>query len=324
MQVLILPVFNALLLAIQCYEYTLGEITLWCLQGIQQGIVDDKSSNVTVPALCDNSQIVYFEDPQTLYISQTASQAFLTSYSNMYTAFSLTLAILIVILLVTLAMCWLAFHTYKCFRWSIYRINGADIHKRNIITRYHVFILALKLNIFFAICDFAVFASQRISLLIYKPEVIIARFTNSEEEFQHGGYAEYILMLASSMWCLLSACLFFFVGIRAIRMCNYWLMGLLLAVYIVQVFVQGRVCLYLFQVAVPTVERRLKDTDFYLGVIVALEMAIDIFIILMGSWVMYDFRHGLSQLVNEIYENRPWIFRKKPDHLNAKERFVID
>jgi hypothetical protein len=45
-----------------------------------------------------------------------------------------------------------AFVAYRLFAelgWSIYKSQGADIQKRSILRRYHVFILLLKLNVYF-------------------------------------------------------------------------------------------------------------------------------------------------------------------------------
>lgn len=48
-----------------------------------------------------------------------------------------------------------SFVAYKLFAelgWSIYKEQGADIKRRTILQRYHIFILLLKLNVYFFVC----------------------------------------------------------------------------------------------------------------------------------------------------------------------------
>jgi hypothetical protein len=50
-----------------------------------------------------------------------------------------------------------AFVAYRLFAelgWSIYKEQGADIKKRTILQRYHIFILLLKLNVYFFVFSF--------------------------------------------------------------------------------------------------------------------------------------------------------------------------
>ena len=330
-QVLVIPVLNTLLLGIQSYEYSLMAKTKSCYFGIEEEVVRGKAStnnsNYTIrsPPISEGSstRLIY---NSTFISPRLKPSVYLQNHFHLQNAYNLSLATLIVMLLFFIGICFLSFRTYQNYGWSIYRINGADIQKRNVLTRYHIFMLTLKLNILFAICDALPFLLSIIDWSRFHPVTLRNTLENSVYELKHGGYGGHILYLFSSAWCLLSALLFFFVGVHAIRKCNYWLMSFLLIVYLVQVFIEGRLSLYIFNVVAPLAWGHIYSLFYaYWGVIVALEMAFDIFIVLLGSWVMYDFKHGLAELVNDMYDNKPWIFKKQPEHLKVKkERFIID
>ena len=332
MQVLVIPVFNALLLGIQSYEFALMVATKSCYFGIEEELVSRQASTSNT----DNFTIKYppvCEDSLTALIDllgknefKNKPSVFQDNHYHLQNAYNLSLTALVFMVVFFIGICFLSFRTYRDYGWSIYQINGADIQKRDVLMRYHVFMLALKLNIYFAICDALPFLLHVLDFSLFDPGSMITEFQYDINDIKQGGYGRIILMIVSSAWCLFSALLFYFVGVHAIRRCNYWLMGLLLVVYLVQVFIEGRYCIFMLDVLVPEYTIIVAISYYiYWGVIIAVEMAFDIFIVLLGSWVMYDFKHGLAELVNDMYDNKPWIFKKKPEHLKPKkERFIID
>ena len=331
MQVLVIPVLNTLLLGIQSYEYSLMAKTKSCYFGIEEEVVRGKAStnnsNYTIrsPPICEYSgtRLIY----NAKFISSgVGTSLYQDNQIYVQNAYNLSLTALVFMVVFFVGICYLSFKTYRDYGWSIYRINGADIQKRNVLTRYHIFMLTLKLNILFAICDALPFLFGTADGLGFHSGLLRNTYQYNSDDLKHGGYGGTILYLLSSAWCLLSALLFFFVGVHAIRKCNYWLMSLLLVVYLVQVFIEGRLSLFMLKVNAPAASDQIISLYYaYWGVIVALEMAFDIFIVLLGSWVMYDFKHGLAELVNDMYDNKPWIFKKQPEHLKVKkERFIID
>ena len=331
MQVLAIPVLNALLLGIQSFEYSLMAATKWCYFGIEEAMVirqaSTNNSNYTIhaPPVCQDTgtRLVYHVTPNLLKNKLPYYQA---NHYHLQNAYNLCLSTLVIMAVLFIILCYLSFKTYRDYGWSIYRINGADIQKRNVLKIYHVFMLALKLNIYFALCDALPYLIQIIEEWVLLPNFLPANIRKDAQDFKQGGYGGSILFILSSAWCLLSALLFYFVGVFAIRKCNYWLMALLLVVYLAQIFIEGRYCLYMLNVEVSDkMPKVLNDYSTYLGVIIAIEMAFDIVILLLGSWVMYNFKNGLTELVNDMYEYKPWIFKRKPEHLKPKkERFVID
>ena len=331
MQVLAIPCFNALLLGIQVHEFILMISTRACYLGVDEMLLNAslESRNdvviITKPKACENTRLYDSEFSRFQYFFTNDSDSYQANHYYLENAYNLSLSTVVIMTVGFVGICYLSFRTYRDYGWSIYRINGADIQKRNVLMRYHVFMLALKLNIYFAICDAFPYLFHTAHQLAVFPDMVMEGLKADAEDFKRGGYSTAILVVVSTGWCLLSAALFFFVGVHAIRKCNYWLMGLLLVVYLVQVFIEGRYCLYLLVVKVPGLHRPAYHIYIYWGVIVAIEMAFDIFIVLMGCWVTYDFKNGLSQLVNDMYENKPWILFKKPEHLQPKkERFIID
>ena len=330
MQVLVIPVFNGLLFAVQCYEFVLMAATKTCFEGVQSALevgFTASADNITIPIpdACAYTNLVLIKNRDERWFSRHTLAIYQSNHPHLPNALNLSLATVVIMSVLFLGICCLSFKTYRHYGWTIYRINGADIQKRDVLTRYHVFILALKLNIYFAACTAVPFLFTLIGALVFDLPDSSRTFQRQSNEIRNGGYGIAILTLVISAFCMMSVFLFYFVGIRAIRKNNYWLMGLLLVVYLVQVCLEGRY-VYFWLVVDLSLERKEQILlNYYLGTIVAVEMAFDIFIVLMGSWVMYDFKHGLSRLVNEMYEHKPWILFKKPEHLQPKkERFVID
>lgn len=64
-----------------------------------------------------------------------------------------TLSIRISIIALSLAFSligfFLAYRAYLEFGWSVWQQQGADIRKRNILRLYHIFLLLLKVNVYF-------------------------------------------------------------------------------------------------------------------------------------------------------------------------------
>lgn len=333
MQVLVLPFFNALLTGIQIHEFLLVSAVRRCHEAIPQsidtsllkGLNDGYIANIKLPAECRTTVLYDLMDQTRLRISSTTLSLYKDNHNLLLNAFNLSLATVILMCLFFIIICYLAFNTYRDYGWIIYRINGANIQKRNTLTRFHLFMLALKLNIYFSLCDAFVYLFTIVNNLVFDPEVVRQTFETDAADLTAGGYASNILMIVSSAWCLLSALLFYFVGIHAIRRRKFCLMVLLLVVYLVQVFIEGRACLYWLAVYVPSAEPIQKSYYIYWGVIYAIEMAFDGFIVVMGCWVLYDFGNGLADMVNDMFDNKPWVVVKKPDHLNVKkERFVVE
>ena len=334
LQVAVIPVVNALLLIIQAHDYALMTVVQKCFFDVEEaltnivrlgGVVDFKTS-IDPPEICAKSglygtstnQPVMFFSEETLSDMQSKHQALLN-------AKYMCLANLMIVSLVLTIMCYPAFRTSREYSWRIYRIQGADIKQRNVLDRYHLFLLLLKLNIYFAMCDGMVYLFQVAVRWISDFSRLKVEFDDEMPDLKAGGYAPDYLMITSSFWCFLSALVFYFLGVRAIRKCIYWLMTLLLLVYIVQIAIEGRLCKYLIDKKAQNMVAASPNKYIYWALIVGVEMTFDAVIVVLGMLLLQDFGQGLAELVKDMEVYKPWIFKKKPKHLKVvKERFDID
>ena len=330
-QVLVIIAFNLFLLINQIADFAFMTISRDALDSVQSILTerfsDSSVTNTTINMLDISNQYYDFAYAEngSLTFGPNAVSLFLAQEQYLLNAYNINFTLLIIVSLFAILVSYFAFMTSRDYGWSIYEVNGACIKKRDMITRYHIFMLALKLNIYFSICDFAAFFYYVFLLARFDSSKLAAIFAGAAEDFKHFGYAAMILVIVSASWCLISALLFYFAGVHAIRKSNYWLMGLVLVVYLIQIFIQARLALYKLNVAYYNHPYVQKADDVYLASIVLVEIVLDIFIIGMGAWVMYDFKDGLANLVNAMYDNRPWLFTKKPQHLTkSKIRMVID
>lgn len=106
-----------------------------------------------------------------------------------------------------------SFKVYQEYGWRLLQKNGASLHKRNLLKRYHLFILLMKLNVFFS-CGIII---QMIGAVYYyqKQAVIDMESTKS--------LSKYAVVTACAIMALV-AVFYYAVGWFAVKRSSYVLM----------------------------------------------------------------------------------------------------
>jgi hypothetical protein len=94
--------------------------------------------------------------------AEFAQLAFCTSFTSTFqeafdtldNTLALRASVIGLMVVFNLLGAYVAYRLFAELGWSIYKEQGADIKKRTILQRYHIFILLLKLNVYFFVCLF--------------------------------------------------------------------------------------------------------------------------------------------------------------------------
>ena len=332
MQIIAIGIFNALGFTLFAYEFRLGETTKYCYDtlifNIQQAYLQPNASpNVTFewPTRCAELYAPTFNGTFSTGTAIEDLMVLENNYSLLSYANILNSVMLVLLCISVVVVGFLAFKTSRDYGWDIYEVNGADIKKRDMLFRYHVFLVLLKFNIYFAICNFVDSFYAYVVMLIFNPPAFQHLLELQKQDLVGGGYAYIILMCVLALWCLMSSVVFFLIGARAVRTRNYYLMGFMLFVYVVQIFIEGRLFLYWFNVRVPTAELVCRPYNIYMGVVICIQMVVDFSVVLSGIRVVLDFKDGLAKVVSDMHDTAPWILTKKPASMQKlKRRMTID
>lgn len=324
MQVYTIALLNMTFVGIQAYSFYIIGLARTCYESIPRLILSN-TTTFNVSSQCYNSHILGFRVEPVIQLYNNTVSSFQNNSNYLTNAYNLNFALLILMVLCSPAIFYLAWKTNLKYGWTLYKVNGAHRRTRMMLGRYHIFVLTLKLNILLAICIFYGFYATIVENAIFRKWLLQTYFEQDIQDFKSGGYAPYILTCLASLWCIVSAFLFYFIGNQAVRKSNYVMMNVLLLFYLAKIVIDMRLTLYMLNILVSSSGTINQDTNKYFGAMVAIECALDIFIVVMGCWVMYDFKHGVGKLVSDMQDNKPWIFRRKPKHLTVyKERWIID
>lgn len=305
-QVWIGAILNALIVAIQGAEFHMMNSSKVCYQCIRFVADKGKLSLVFFPPVCQETQIQRFTSQSSVLIKNTTKAVLGDSAMYLDNAVHCSLAALLVMVFLLIVTCFLASKTPQAYLPYIDAVKaGRDPKQLSIMNRFMAFRLALKLNLYVASCMFAAFFYTPIVLAIHNPGAISQDFTASADDMRNGGFAYWILMSVAILWCVVSATAFYFVAIHAIRKSNFPLMLLFLVVYLVQIFITGRVSLFMIDSMAFFQGLSMVNYGYYMGCISAVQVFISMYILTMGSWLLYDFRNGLAELADSFYISTP-------------------
>ncbi|ORY46905.1 hypothetical protein BCR33DRAFT_848940 [Rhizoclosmatium globosum] len=192
------------------------------------------------------------------------------------------------------------YKTYQEYGWSMYQVQGASIERKWIMTRYHLFILVLKFNIFFTLG----FVSQMVAAFYYSQKGVTDQLqmfntpwilgpTNETTVIMPNDYTKVPknLLLPLSIVAIVAASLSYLFGWNAIRKCNKLLMlsflGLLLADFAAVVY--GLQAVF--------TDKKYEITKDALALFCFLQIIINLVTWIIGFQNIRDFDKGLKDLL---------------------------
>ncbi|KAI8833579.1 hypothetical protein BJ741DRAFT_611470 [Chytriomyces cf. hyalinus JEL632] len=196
---------------------------------------------------------------------------------------------------------FLGLKTYQEYGWSLYQIQGASIKRKWIITRYHLFILLLKANIFFTLG----FATQMIAAFYYSDKGVSDRKRMLSTPWTLGATNQTIViadysgqisgpknfLLPSAIAGAIVATCSYILGWSAIRRCSKNLMYAFLAIMFLDFIAAfyGLVAVYS--------DQKYEITRTPLALFCMVQMLINLVTWVVGFMNMRDFGRGLRELL---------------------------
>ncbi|KAJ3230288.1 hypothetical protein HDU81_004624 [Chytriomyces hyalinus] len=196
---------------------------------------------------------------------------------------------------------FLGIKTYQEYGWSLYQIQGASIMRKWIITRYHLFILLLKANIFFTLG----FATQMIAAFYYSDKGVSDRKRMLSTPWTLGSSNQTIIiadysgnisgpknyLLPSAIVGGIVATCSYILGWSAIRRCSknlmYGFLALMFLDFIAAFY--GLVAVYS--------DQKYEITRTPLALFCMIQMLINVVTWVVGFMNMRDFELGLRELL---------------------------
>ncbi|KAI8827545.1 hypothetical protein BJ741DRAFT_629603 [Chytriomyces cf. hyalinus JEL632] len=196
---------------------------------------------------------------------------------------------------------FLGFKTYQEYGWSLYQIQGASITRKWIITRYHLFILLLKANIFFTLG----FATQMIAAFYYSDKGVSDRKRMLSTPWTLGATNQTVViadysgqisgpknfLLPSAIAGAIVATCSYILGWSAIRRCSKNLMYAFLAIMFLDF-----IAAFYGLVAVHS-DPKYEITRTPLALFCMVQMLINLVTWVVGFMNMRDFGRGLRELL---------------------------
>ncbi|KAI8923608.1 hypothetical protein BC831DRAFT_470167 [Entophlyctis helioformis] len=144
------------------------------------------------------------------------------------TALGLAYTIIAIMVCCNVLCGYLSYKTFGVYGWSIYQIQGADISKREILRRYHIFLTLMKTNVYFALgvvgqMAMSIYFSTKVQIVEYDPKGQL-----------HAGLAEQRMRLWIYGLLVAATSLFYFVvGYFGMRHANMLLMSVFLLMMVI-------------------------------------------------------------------------------------------
>ena len=149
---------------------------------------------------------------------------------------NIVIAVVVLMALFVSAGVFMAILLFKDYRWSIYtEQSGASISKRNAIRRHHLFLVFLKLNIFFSLAITVMVGVAIYFASSYQPglEPVATGLSLQPSEIALGTVVVDFIILA--VVCLA----YYGIGLLAVRRGSRWAMGFFLTIMVVDLGALG-------------------------------------------------------------------------------------
>eukprot|EP00842_Homolaphlyctis_polyrhiza_P000516 jgi/Hompol1/1465/HPOL_002712-RA len=242
--------------------------------------------------ICHFSSVVFNNDTQTYSptVSSMPPEAILprilTERSNLTTALALSYTIIFVMVVCYLIGLFLSYKTFGVYGWSIYNKQGADITKREILRRYHIFMAIMKINAYFFL---AIVAQGIMSLYYYNKLQQTTEQSNTSlfDRLHH----DRITMTWFSAIVIVIALIYFMLGYLGMRHENFWAMGVF--IFMVTIYM----VLIIGGISIIQTTDMFAVTKNFLTLFAVIQLLLNVATLVSAVLAMLDFRKGLGQIV---------------------------
>ncbi|KAI8814650.1 hypothetical protein BJ742DRAFT_892625 [Cladochytrium replicatum] len=175
----------------------------------------------------------------------------------------------------------------RAFGWVLFYTQGANIARRDMMKRYHGFILLLKLNVYFYVS----IITQFIVALYYqiKRSQVTNTTSNSSTPFLD-------LTISGASVVTVVAITYYLLGYYGVHKGN----KILMYIFLVLMFGSLVAVLFLFTLIFLPDYGYLRVTEIWLSTFCVLEILCATATLGMGVWLLRDFDHGLSTVLNSM------------------------
>eukprot|EP00842_Homolaphlyctis_polyrhiza_P000515 jgi/Hompol1/1464/HPOL_002711-RA len=242
-------------------------------------------------SICHFSSIVFNNDTQIYYPTvrelppQVLSTRILQQRGNLDIALGLSYAIIAIMVVCFLAGVFLSFKTFGVYGWSVYQAQGADITKRGILNRYHVFLALMKINAYFFLGIFL-----QILMALYYYQKTIATTTSSQDSLFDRLHDARMEATYSAIGYVCAALIYFVLGYLGMRYEKVWAIAIFILIVI------GYIVFGLANIQQAQDSEIYAVTRNFLIIFSVFHLILNIATLVSAVMAMLDFRRGLRQI----------------------------
>ncbi|KAI8901015.1 hypothetical protein BC833DRAFT_198890 [Globomyces pollinis-pini] len=194
--------------------------------------------------------------------------------------FRIEYGILFLMVIGSIAGLWVSYKVYLSYGWTVFVVHGADISKKRMVERYHLFILLLKINGYFFLC-----------LMV---QVIMSAYFSSKSSERIENLKAKLTFL--SMLLIFGVLCYFYVGYYAARRSNRKLMMGFISINTI-----NSLFLLLVLIGSLTIYRTIIAATFiWLMSFVIIQLLTNMMTTVVGTWLLQDFKNGSGLLVDSF------------------------
>ena len=229
---------------------------------------------------------------------------------NMYMldiVMKIAISIIVLLFLFNAIGACLSFKTFGEYGWSIYVIQGADIAKREIMRRYHLFLVLLKFNLYFTI---GILVQVGASIYFYEKMNVFEHDGNSDDIARNSLNGVNVTLWIGAGFIVVIGVIYYFVGFYGIRNGNYTYIAIFFAMILANM---GCISYLLYEA--QNGSQKFGITKIWLSLFVVIQLLINLASFVSAVFCMMDFKKGLKALVKSM---------PNPGKPIKVERFIID
>ncbi|KAJ8331478.1 hypothetical protein BDV3_000731 [Batrachochytrium dendrobatidis] len=225
-----------------------------------------------------------------------------SNFSTITASLSLAYVVLVLMLIVTFVGVLVSRKTIDIFGWAIFYSHGADIAKRELLTRYHLFNVLLKVNVYFSIGIVlqmlsALYFSQKVQITMASVPAnvghVAALATKQTLIADQVNISRILFAIAGSI-VLIVASLYYLFGYYGVRRGSKLLMG---CFFVVMVFNASAVGFAFFEAIFNELYHVVK---IWLATFAVIHFALNIATVVSASLCIRDFESGLPEIARSL------------------------